>query len=238
MMTDMCANGIVIQQKLEDGILGGLYQASFPIHYQNIVFDVKITQYGIRKTTITSHTKTKLNMLIHLFNQVDMLIMLGEGHFIPISEAEICNEDEIVNSPALNEKLSNQTSFFFITKTVRYKDRLIPIRNKTSRYATPCYLDNFAVMVCSVNIVSWLLSSRDNRNSPLMSSFLCNIFSSEYIRNLTQRQINYSKNILTKQNQAIKLVCLSCRLRHKSRGHHDKIHIASALLQFQQADRF
>ena len=112
MMTDMCANGIVIQQKLEDGILGGLYQASFPIHYQNIVFDVKITQYGIRKTTITSHTKTKLDMLIHLFNQVDMLIMLGEGHFIPISEAEICNEDEIVNSPVLNEKLSNRLKMF------------------------------------------------------------------------------------------------------------------------------
>lgn len=63
--------------------------------------------------------------------------------------------------------------------------------------------------------------------------------------NHIQSDRNNTKNILTKQNQSIKLVCLSVclsrlsyRLQHKSRVHLGKTHIASVLLQSRQADRY
>lgn len=94
--------GIEIQQRLNNGILGGPLQCDFTITIDSILYEISIEQLGIRKTTITTDSTVDLDEMIKLFNELDMLIMLGEGQFIPIVESKIINDDIVSNSDAID----------------------------------------------------------------------------------------------------------------------------------------
>lgn len=105
-------NGMIIQQRLKNGILGGPYKVGFVANYNNVSFDISIEQFGIRNTTISANSQVELDVFIQLFNEIDMLIMLGEGKFIPIKEAKILNGDTVLDSAELSEKLSHRLNMF------------------------------------------------------------------------------------------------------------------------------
>lgn len=103
----------IIQEELRNGFLGGHYQSDFSVKYKNILFDISINQSIIRSIKITTDSSTDIDTLIDLFNKVDMLIMLGEGHFINIKEAKIINNEDIEEEASiLTNKLQHRLKMY------------------------------------------------------------------------------------------------------------------------------
>ena len=66
----------------------------------------------IRKTIISTNESVELDDLIAMFNKLDMLIMLGEGQFIPIEKAWIIKNGKSVESKELDSKIAMRLNLF------------------------------------------------------------------------------------------------------------------------------
>lgn len=110
----MLKYGIEIIQRLDRGILGGKYQCSFPVTLDSISYEVSIVQLVIRKVSITTgdNVDFDLDVLIEIFNKLDMLIMLGEGQFIPIEESKIITNGVASESDVLKSKIETRCKMF------------------------------------------------------------------------------------------------------------------------------
>ena len=108
----MLKYGIEIIQQLHNGILGGPYQCNFSITLDSGLFDISIEQFGIRKITITTESIIESAIFIKLFDKLDMLIMLGEGHFIPIAESKIITNGIAIKSDDLTQKMTRRLKLF------------------------------------------------------------------------------------------------------------------------------
>lgn len=104
--------GIEIQQRLNNGILGGPFQCDFTITIDSISYEISIEQLGIRKITITTESTVDLDEIIKLFNELDMLIMLGEGQFIPVVESKVINDDIISKSDDIDSIFEKRLKMF------------------------------------------------------------------------------------------------------------------------------
>lgn len=102
----MLEYGIEIQQRLANGILGGPFRCDFSITLNSVLYEISIEQMGIRKTSISTNESVELDDLIVVFNKLDMLIMLGEGQFIPIEKAWIIKNGKSVESKELDSKIA------------------------------------------------------------------------------------------------------------------------------------
>lgn len=66
----------------------------------------------IRKTIISTNESIELDDLIVIFNKLDMLIMLGEGQFIPIEKAWIIKNGKSDESKELDSKIAMRLNLF------------------------------------------------------------------------------------------------------------------------------
>ncbi len=104
--------GIEIQQYLKNGILSGPHQSKFSIVINSVSFDISIEQIGTRKTTITTNSSIELDELIKLFNELDMLLMLSDGQFMPIIGAKLLKNEIFTESDTLDTKLATRPKMF------------------------------------------------------------------------------------------------------------------------------
>ena len=108
----MLEYGIEIQQRLANGILGGPFRCDFSITLNSVLYEISIEQMVIRKTIISTNESIELDDLIVIFNKLDMLIMLGEGQFIPIEKAWIIKNGKSVESKELDSKIAMRLNLF------------------------------------------------------------------------------------------------------------------------------
>lgn len=108
----MLKHGIEIQQRLAKGILGGPFRCDFSITLNSVLYEISIEQMVIRKTIISTNESVELDDLIAVFNKLDMLIMLGEGQFIPIEKAWIIKNGKSVESKELDSKIAMRLNLF------------------------------------------------------------------------------------------------------------------------------
>ncbi len=108
----MLKHGIEIQQRLAKGILGGPFRCDFSITLNSVLYEISIEQMVIRKTIISTNESVELDDLIAVFNKLDMLIMLGEGQFIPIKKAWIIKNGKSVESKELDSKIAMRLNLF------------------------------------------------------------------------------------------------------------------------------
>lgn len=108
----MLKHGIEIQQRLANGILGGPFQCDFSITLNSVLYEISIEQMVIRKTIISTNESVELDDLIVVFNKLDMLIMLGEGQFIPIEKAWIIKNSKSIESRELDSKIAMRLNLF------------------------------------------------------------------------------------------------------------------------------
>lgn len=108
----MLKHGIEIQQRLANGILGGPFQCDFSITLNSVLYEISIEQMVIRKTIISTNESVELDDLIVVFNKLDMLIMLGEGQFIPIEKAWIIKNGKSIESKELDSKIAMRLNLF------------------------------------------------------------------------------------------------------------------------------
>lgn len=108
----MLEYGIEIQQRLANGILGGPFRCDFSITLNSVLYEISIEQMGIRKTSISTNESVELDDLIVVFNKLDMLIMLGEGQFIPIEKAWIIKNGNSIESKELDSKIAMRLNLF------------------------------------------------------------------------------------------------------------------------------
>lgn len=108
----MLKHGIEIQQRLAKGILGGPFRCDFSITLNSVLYEISIEQMVIRKTIISTNESVELDDLIAVFNKLDMLIMLGEGQFIPIEKAWIIKNGKSDESKELDSKIAMRLNLF------------------------------------------------------------------------------------------------------------------------------
>lgn len=108
----MLEYGIEIQQRLANGILGGPFRCDFSITLNSVLYEISIEQMVIRKTIISTNESIELDDLIVIFNKLDILIMLGEGQFIPIEKAWIIKNGKSVESKELDSKIAMRLNLF------------------------------------------------------------------------------------------------------------------------------
>ncbi len=108
----MKQSGILVRQKLAKGFLGGPLNANFTVKENNIIYEISIEQCGIRKTSIKAKSSVDIESLVNIFNKLDMLIMLGEGEFIPVSEAKTIENNIEFDSEELKSLFTNRVKMF------------------------------------------------------------------------------------------------------------------------------
>lgn len=112
MVSNILKYGIEVHQKLHNGTLGGLHQSSFEVTLDSVLFEISIEQCGTRKIIITTDSNVELDELIKVFNELDMLIMLGEGQFIPVVASKIITNGVVCESNELNTKFTGRLRMF------------------------------------------------------------------------------------------------------------------------------
>lgn len=103
-----CINGIMIKQCPKNGFLGGPLSLKFSCDYNENTFHITIDQHVIRQTKIVSEQNIDVNRYFELFNVLDMLLMIGDGQFIPIKQAKIIQGKELLESSQLRNALTSR----------------------------------------------------------------------------------------------------------------------------------
>ena len=111
-MDEVMCNGIMICERLENGILGGPHSTSFDITLDSISFTISIEQLGFRQIKISSSVCIPLNAYLTLFNSVDMLLMLMDGEFIPIISGKLILGTEEQESDAIKDWMQYRVNLF------------------------------------------------------------------------------------------------------------------------------
>jgi len=110
-MGSMC-NGVVVQQQLESGILGGPKQIIFNTKIDGNVFTISVSQYCIRTVEITSSVAQPIENYWTVFNYLDCLLMMFDGKFIPIRLCHaIVNNGETASSE-LSKYIENRVGLY------------------------------------------------------------------------------------------------------------------------------
>jgi len=103
-------------------ILDGPHEAEFDIIKDNH-FHIKVSQYGIRKITVTSDEDISVFELYALFSRIEKLLMLLDGTFISLSEIQLSKSD-IVDEKVLRacEKhfMKGRASYFLSADFCNY----------------------------------------------------------------------------------------------------------------------
>ena len=111
-MNELLKYGIEVYQRLQNGLLGGPHQSSFSMTFNSVLYNIVIEQSGIRKISLTTELAVEVDDLIMLFNELDMLIMLGGGQFVPVVKAKLIMDDTFVESDELKERFANRAKMF------------------------------------------------------------------------------------------------------------------------------
>lgn len=89
----MLKNGIAIIQRPKNYLLSGPHHCYFGITIDSVLYEISIDQMVIRTVTVTTESTVNLREMTTLFDNLDKLIMLGEGKFIPVEETRIVKEN-------------------------------------------------------------------------------------------------------------------------------------------------
>ncbi len=92
---DMCVacKSLSVEYTLPNGFLGGPHEANF---YTNNGFSriaIRIEQIGYRKITLSAQEQLNAEILFNAYQQLEKLLMLFDGRFIPISKFVFSNSD-------------------------------------------------------------------------------------------------------------------------------------------------
>lgn len=109
-------NRLSVVQGLENGILGGPFQTEFEL--DNGV-TISIKQIAKREIELKSNSLMTCDELLHVFQNVEKLLMLLDGRFYTIEKLTIANDDaEPVD--ILNEYKKTRLSYFYSKDLYQY----------------------------------------------------------------------------------------------------------------------
>ena len=106
---------IEIRQTLpRGGILGGPKTVEFSLssESESIIYTINIEQLGVRDITVSSNQPVTTKELWGIFSSLDMLLMIFDGHYIPIETIHFSGGD--------NDKLSKITDQYILRRPSLY----------------------------------------------------------------------------------------------------------------------